>query len=227
MNIAGADKGWARGATEPIASYIVEMAAENVDVITLQEVCSGQHSAIRKRLGSKWSDMFKNFGRVHACGDAKFGLSIFTKGEYTDPWWKYLKCSPLGDLDKTDKETKNDGAWGLLKVRFKGVDVYCVHTRFAHREKQIPELAELLITLAAGKAIVAGDFNATPDDPLMASFYDKWFECDAYKQPTLRTKGTKVDYLWTTWKPFQRFGGPIDLPALSNHRLTWALIRWT
>ncbi len=35
------------------------MAAENVDVITLQEVCSGQHSAIRKTLRSKWSDTFK------------------------------------------------------------------------------------------------------------------------------------------------------------------------
>src|SRR5262245_1834183 len=46
MNIAGADKGFAHGASEPIASYIAELAAQNVDVITLQEVCSAQHSDV-------------------------------------------------------------------------------------------------------------------------------------------------------------------------------------
>jgi endonuclease/exonuclease/phosphatase family metal-dependent hydrolase len=226
MNIAGSDPKWGKGANGPITAYLADTVGPSVDIITLQEVCSGQHSAIREALGSKWSDTFKNFGQVEGCNGAKFGLSIFTKGPHSDPTWRYLWSSPLGSLDKTQEthpDTHNTGAWGLLKVRFKGVDVYTVHIRSLHRRKQIPEVRDLLIQPGTGKAIVTGDFNETPDNGRMGPFYDAWVECDGFRQPTLGAK--KVDYIWTTWKPFQMFGGPIDT-VRSNHKLVWALIRW-
>jgi len=210
------------GAIEPLTSYIASVAASAVNVITLQEMCANQYTSVQNALGSKWTGTFKRFGQMDGCHGRKHGLSIFTKGQHSDIEWWHLP-HPEPDHDKNGQKW-----WGLLKVSYNGVDVYTTHIRSWDRvrKSQTEFVVGKVRRPNVGKAILAGDFNQTPDQTLIACLYEDWVECDNFRQPTIRVENTdkKIDYIWANWKPFQIFGGPIESP--SNHRLVWAVIRW-
>jgi endonuclease/exonuclease/phosphatase family metal-dependent hydrolase len=210
LNMSGSEA--MNGQIEPITSYIASMAAKNVTVITLQEVCANQHTAILNALGSSWVGSFKAFGPMPGCHGRRHGLSVLTKGQHDKlDWWHLPPKDPY----------EGKKWWGVMKVRYRGVDIYSTHIRSANSSEQTLRV-QSVVEDAGGKAVVAGDFNQVPSSPRIRSLYKVWFECDPYRQPTWQKK--KYDYIWATWRPFQISGGSLDSP--SNHKLVWAVFRW-
>ena len=210
------------GRTEPLTTYLVNKAARNVDVITLQETCANQYTSILVGLGPPWTGTFRRFGQMDGCHGRQHGLSIFTRGPHSDAQaWPLPHPNP-------DHDSRGEKWWGLMKVTFKGIEIYNTHIRSWDRVRKEQTVSVLgkVARPGVGKAILAGDFNQTPDSPEFAGIYQHWVECDPSRHPTIHANGVdkKIDYIWATWKPFQMFGGAVEAP--SDHGLVWALIRY-
>jgi hypothetical protein len=228
LNISGSEG--LGGQSEPIASFLQERAAlDSANVITLQEVCGTQHNAILAALRQNnpfWNGSWKSFGKKDGCTNERHGLSIFTLGPHSDLWWRYLDTT-------TDKD--GDRWWGMMRVSYLGVHLYNTHVRSASRTAHVP-----LVYAYAQQSplfILAGDFNSTPDDPLMDDFYSEWFEadypdneytigprtCDGIWDLICLSKRRKIDYIWTNRRPLSVWGDALHSP--SNHRLVRGRIK--
>lgn len=227
LNISGAEH--LQGQSATIASFIQTWAdRDRANVITLQEVCTNQHTAILnalKELNPAWTGTWKSFGEMPGCYNRRYGLSVFTLGAHADLWW-----------DRLDDKVNSDGYrwWGLMRVRYSGADIFNTHIRNYSREDHIPKV--LATVEQSSTFILAGDFNTEPTEPLMAdNFYRRWYEVDwEDREPTIGPlacgdfdldcywRRRKIDYIWTNRLPIAIWGDVVDSP--SNHHLVRGLV---
>jgi endonuclease/exonuclease/phosphatase family metal-dependent hydrolase len=213
LNMSGAEV--LKGQNNPIVNFVRWKTIVNCsNVITLQEVCQSQYEAIHAALGSKWSGSFKSFGPIFGCTPDTHGLAIFTRGQHEDVHaWKL----------PPESNSEGQSWWGLMKVHYRGLDIFNTHIRSHNRETQTPLVVE--VVKASPLAVLAGDFNASPEEPDIVKRYEKWFEVDFDREYTYVQKNgehRKIDYIWVTRKPIYIWGDAQNSP--SNHPLLRGVI---
>ncbi len=197
------------GRSEAIVAY-VKMATNNVfiNVFTLQEVCSSQFIAIRDALGPEWRGTFRQTGGEIQC--RVFGLAIFTRGPHSNPEFWPLPGPPTAEGRRW---------WGLMKVRYKGVDIFNTHIKNGRKVSHAQVVVERV--QKSPLAVLAGDFNADPTETHIRALYRRvWHEVDFELEPTLGSR--KIDYIWVIGHPTQLWGDASDSP--SNHHALWGVI---
>jgi hypothetical protein len=107
-----------------------------------------------------------------------------------------------------------------MKVRYRGVDIFNTHILNSNKKVQIPEVDK--VVQQSPLFLLAGDFNTRPGEPLIETFYDRWFEIDVDREYTYPLRPSldprKIDYVWTNRQPVSRWADVIDA-FFSNHRL--------
>lgn len=227
LNISGSEG--LQGMSGPISSFIqMWAAAHSANVITLQEVCTNQHTAILnalRELNPAWTGTWKSFGEMPGCYNQRHGLSVFTLGPHSDLWW-----------DRLDNKTNSEGFrfWGIMRVHYAGVDIFNTHIRDHSKEDHIPKVHAIVDQ--SPLFLLAGDFNSKPDDSLMAdTFYQEWYEIDyddreytigprycVFPDFACYAKRKKIDYIWTNRLPSNIWGDVVHSP--SNHRMVRGLV---
>jgi hypothetical protein len=225
LNISGSEK--LAGQSDLIAWYIKFWAQlHGANVIALQEVCATQHNAILaalRQLHPYWTGTWKSFGPKDGCYNQRHGLSVFTLGSHAGLQWWYL-----------DSKTNAAGYrwWGLMKVRYAGLDIFNVHIRDASKQAHIPAVAAEVD--ASPLFVLAGDFNEVPHDPLMVDFFtSRFYEVDYDdREYTIGPRSCidadclalrrKIDYIWTNRLPKSIWGDAVHSP--SNHRLLLGVV---
>jgi endonuclease/exonuclease/phosphatase family metal-dependent hydrolase len=226
LNISGSEG--LQGVSGPIAAFIRDWATGfQANVITLQEVCTNQHTAILNALQERnpaWTGTWKSFGEMPGCYNKRHGLSVFTLGPHSDLSW-----------DRLDDKTNSDGYrwWGIMRVRYASVDIFNTHIRDFSKADHIPKVAAFVEQSA--RFLLAGDFNSTPSSQLMAdNFYYRWYEADYEdNEYTIGRRDCpldiscwatqrKIDYVWTNRLPIAISADVVHSP--SNHRMVTAVI---
>jgi hypothetical protein len=225
LNISGAEV--LDGQSGVITAYLKEWAERHrANVITLQEVCGTQHDAILaglRELNPNWQGTWKYFGPMERC--PRHGLSVFTIGSHTGPRTWFLDR-------KTDKGYR---WWGLMRVHYKGVDIFNTHIRCASVDAHIPKVVWRAVQ--SPLFLLAGDFNTRPDQPWAQYLYGlpHWYEIDYDdREPTIGpgkscpkpdgyAGARKIDYVWTNRLPANIWGDAVASP--SNHGLLRGVIQ--
>lgn len=222
LNISGSEH--LQGQSASIASFIQAWALlDGPNVITLQEVCTNQHTAILgalKALNPAWTGTWKSFGEMPGCYNQRHGLSVFTLGPHSGLWW-----------DRLDGNVNADGYrfWGLMRVHYAGVDIFNTHIRDYSKTDHLPRVHAFVDQ--SPLFLLAGDFNSQPGEPLMvATFYRDWYEADyddreytigprncAFSDFDCLVRRKKIDYIWTNRLPISIWGDVVHSP--SNHRM--------
>ena len=232
LNICGAV--CRNGETAYTGIYIRTKAQTfGANIITLQEVCSSQHTAIQKALGPYWHGIFKKGTYSSKCqgSSKKHGMSVFTLGKHTDARWWLL---PHADPD-------TNRAWWLLCVKWRGFNICTTHIRaFTVNHPPLPGqlpylikreqtyFARAIIQSFADPTVWAGDFNQQPGSVAMQTLYatSGWREADqADNESTVDGSPVKIDYVWGTKFPDYVWGNTIG-SAITDHRIYYAILRY-
>ena len=247
FNICGnvCRSGEVRGTSSNIANQI---STRRPGLVFLQEVCYSQFKAVQARIASKgYSSTFvqttkggkcDRYDRRHGEG---FGLALAVKGRFTGrtvrwlPSPSALRAEPRALLGVT------------TTVAGRSTFVATTHTAPGgpNLAVQLKTIAKYVDTIGARKpVIVAGDFNALPDNPGLDAFYSDQVTNgrgmfrelhDTYATPegtmcrcgeeTFDIGGRKIDYVFATRRHFRPVIGDSMATGYSDHRLYFGTYR--
>ncbi len=180
------------------------------DIVCLQEVLHPVRDDIQAALpGHDWVGVGRNDGAT----DGEYAPILFDATRYAlrDRGWFWLSEEPARPSIGWDANQPRIATWVRLQARGSDLTFFVANTHFDHRGKQAREQAAWLLareTLRLGRGdpcMVAGDFNARPDDRPMRTL--QLFMTNGGLDPRGRTDGPMVTHAL----------GRIDHILYSNH----------
>jgi endonuclease/exonuclease/phosphatase family metal-dependent hydrolase len=203
--------GWQqhRGGLDPARTVVERVKATKPAVVGVVEVCSakrGQWEHIRSELGRLgysfvWSPSIANLGFA---GCEQFGNGLAVLGKAGTPSILTFDEQRV-NWDGSYQELRNIACAPFTAPDRKALTACVTHLvnrisgDAATTSAQAAEALSFVETAAAGRRLVAGDFNLHPSDGALDGWYAAHREADASRrtdwQPT-HDSGTKLDYLF-------------------------------
>jgi endonuclease/exonuclease/phosphatase family metal-dependent hydrolase len=203
--------GWQmhRGGLDPAKTVVERVKATKPAVVGVVEVCSarrGQWEHIRSELGRLgysfvWSPSIANLGFA---GCEQFGNGLAVLGKAGTPSILTFEAQRV-NWDGAYQELRNIACAPFTAPDRKALTACVTHlvnrvsSDAATTSAQAAEALSFAETAAAGRRIVAGDFNLHPSDPALDGWYAEHREADASLRSgwqATHDSGTKLDYLF-------------------------------
>ncbi|MFB9367951.1 endonuclease/exonuclease/phosphatase family protein [Kitasatospora albolonga] len=234
---------------------VSEVDAWSADVVVLQELCHGQWDLLRTKLAGRYEAVWgATLSSASGCAkwdatDTRFGLGIFVKGPAGTVVPGSRSVTMLPKPDGTEQR-----ALLCAQAKVTGRQVRVCDTHLDPHDAVTPVHAAEVARLtgayvdAGEPVLLAGDFNATPQEPALDALYNhsggsgKYQEADENDAdfcalpggrcrtgaPTVEplcspkaTTATKIDYLFLSARDFRNVKGDAApcTPGMSDHHL--------
>ncbi|MFF7815202.1 endonuclease/exonuclease/phosphatase family protein [Streptomyces sp. NPDC007945] len=216
-NMCGAATGcpWNAGRSgrgTSVARIVTEARSSRPDVITLNEVCATQYTALRERLAAAGAPMDGTFQggltNVPACGPSgRFGTAVLSREPIRDGAPEFRPFTDTGGETYRNAGRAEPVHRGLLCARTRhGGGPLTVCT--AHTYAAVPGQLDEIRAWTADESrfppetplIVAGDLNLPPDAPAVDRLRTRFLEADRTDAPT--ADGRKIDYVFADRRHF-------------------------
>ena len=192
---------WVDGHFDKIKEFL---SATNADIIGLQEVLENdpERDVISFLTDQGYQHVFAMTEHAWGGKNYKIGPALFTKLPITDSGVFFI-----------NDEDKRAVAWMDIQVNGEPISFFSVHLVHAHQkksEKKEFEVAHIIEKLPSNRAIVLGDFNATPESNVIQTMRQTLRDTDTNDLPTwsvykegcgvcqLDEVNTKLDYIFTS-----------------------------
>ncbi|MFF5505359.1 endonuclease/exonuclease/phosphatase family protein [Streptomyces roseolus] len=216
-NMCGAANGcpWNAGGSgrgTSVARIVAEVRNSRPDVITLNEVCRSQFTALRERLAAAGTPMDGTFQggltNVPACGPSgRFGTAVLSREPVRDGPPEFRAFSDSGGETYHNAGRTEPVRRGLLCARTRqggGPLTVCTAHTYAAAPGQLDEIrawtADASRFPAGTPLIVAGDLNLPPRAPAVDRLRARFLEADGTDRPT--ADGRKIDYVFADRRHF-------------------------
>jgi len=203
------------------------IVAQNPDLVAIQEVdrFAGRTQNIDQaaRLG-ELTGMYSVFGKTIPFDGGEYGLVILSK--YPIKGHKITQLPQMGDLEDRgvlEAEIQLDDNRTLLFA--------CTHFCHISEERRISQAEKIneLFAERDGLIILAGDFNATPEQKPIGVLKAKWSDA-TNKEPTYPADNPrrKIDYIFYRPAKMVRVKETrvINAPMASDHLPLLAVLEW-
>lgn len=202
--------------------------AADPDLVALQEVDDRT-----KRAGgvdqtaelARLTGLHARFGKAINYGGGGYGQAVLSRFPIDE-----VTVHPLPGAPERERRIALE-----VRVKADGRELCVVTTHLDHqvateREQQAAKL-NALFAGADRPVILAGDFNAAPEDKAIAALSDKWAAATADKGLLTFPAGKpskQIDYVW--FRPTDRFRAGaarvLDEPVTSDHRPVLVVLEW-
>ncbi|MGW1198175.1 endonuclease/exonuclease/phosphatase family protein [Streptomyces sp. NPDC002536] len=233
----------AYGPGSSIARVVGEAVAHTPDVISLNEICHSQYTALMRRLRAAGYVMDGTYAssqnNVVNCGtDQRYGSAVLSRQDVADDVQEYHAFRNTAD------ETYTNGGRSVKVER----GLLCANTWFAgrplkactaHANGKAPEQMREIRDWVEDPSlfppdiavVIAGDMNLRPDSPAMADLYGhahvlrdaaeppgRFVEADEEDRGTV-PGGQKIDYVFADRRHFTEPGAVVEKFDESDHAL--------
>ncbi len=224
---------WNAGGSGPgtsVARLVREAVRLRPDLITVNEICLTQYSALKDRLARAGLPMDGTYAsaldNVPACGTSgRFGSAVLSRGDVPDDRQDYRRFTHTGAETYTGQGRTAPVHRGLLcaRTRLDAVRlVACTAHTYAKAPEQLREIRDRMAEFPADLPLVlAGDLNLPPRAPALALLTDRFVEADAAQRAT--AGGRKIDYVFATRRHFSARDADVRAFPESDHALLQGL----